>query len=67
MRACVMPKTPEILPDNHPKALDALTRAGRHLGNANVALEAGKKAKAERLYAKSGYWRDRFHKLTGRA
>lgn len=39
--------------------------ASRHLGNANAAEEAGDYAKAERLYAKSQYWLDRYNSLVG--
>jgi hypothetical protein len=37
----------------------------RYLGNANEAEERGQYVKAERLYAKSQYWRDRYNHLTG--
>lgn len=37
----------------------------RYLADANEALERGDKAKADRLYEKSGYWRDRYNKLAG--
>jgi hypothetical protein len=39
--------------------------AGRYLGNANEASEAGQHDKAEKLYAKSQYWLDRYNLLTG--
>jgi hypothetical protein len=62
-----MTRKQEILPDNHPKCLEADERGSRYLADANEALEAGKKERAERLYAKGQFWLDRFNKLTGRA
>jgi hypothetical protein len=41
--------------------------ANRYLGDANEAAEAGKREKAERLYAKAQYWLDRYNKLVGNA
>lgn len=37
----------------------------RYLADANEALEAGKIKKAEKLYEKSGFWRDRYNELAG--
>ncbi len=42
-------------------------RASRYLADANEAAEAGKSAKAERLYAKSQFWLDQYNKLAGNA
>lgn len=47
------------------KILDADERASRYLADGNEASESGKAAKAERLYEKSQYWRDRYNKLAG--
>ena len=46
-------------------ALHADIMSGRYLGNANEAEERGQYDKAERLYAKSQYWLDRYNHLTG--
>jgi hypothetical protein len=62
-----MTRQPKILPDNHPKAIDADERASRYLGDAREAEEAGHKDLAEWLYAKCDFWMDRFNRLTGRA
>lgn len=51
---------------NH-DALNAETRAGQWLADGNEARDAGDNQKAERCYAKSQYWLDRYNKLTGRA
>lgn len=42
------------------RALDADIRAGMHLGNANEASEAGNQELADKLYAKSQFWLDRY-------
>lgn len=47
------------------KIADADDRAARWLGDANEALEAGKKNKAERLFEKVQFWMDRSNKLRG--
>lgn len=47
-------------------AINAETRAGQWLADGNAAREAGKPEKAERCYAKSQYWLDRYNKLTRR-
>lgn len=49
----------------HEKAIDAEVRGSRHLAGANAASEKGDFAKAEKLYAKSQYWLDRYNKLMG--
>ncbi len=46
---------------------DADARCSRYLADANEAEERGDKDKAEKLYAKSGFWRDRYNKLKGDA
>ena len=52
----------------HKKRLaQAEERCGRYLADANAAEERGAKKTADRLYAKSGYWRDRMNKLSGDA
>lgn len=45
--------------------IDADTKASKYLADANQAEERGEKIKAEKLYEKSGYWRDRYNKLAG--
>jgi len=47
------------------KIADAEANGSRWLADANEASEAGKKDKAEKLYAKSQYWLDRANKLRG--
>lgn len=47
------------------RILDADTRASTYLADANEAEERGDKARAEKLYEKSGFWRDRYNKLAG--
>lgn len=49
------------------KLIEADERCGRYLADANEAEERGDKIKAEKLFAKSGYWRDRYNKLAGNA
>ena len=44
---------------------EADVRMGMFLGNANEASERGETIRAERLYAKSQFWLDRYNKLTG--
>ena len=48
-------------------ALDAEVRASQWLADGNAARERGNMVKAEKCYAKSQFWLDRFNKLTGRA
>jgi hypothetical protein len=55
-----------ILPESHPKVIDAYTRGNQYLADANALREAGKQERAERLYTKGQYWLDRYNKLTGR-
>lgn len=45
--------------------LEADVEGSRYLANANEAAEAGNQAKADRLYAKSQFWLDRYNKLAG--
>ena len=52
---------------NKDKANEYTEKAARWLHEANLAAEAGKKEKAERLYAKSQYWHDKMHKALGNA
>ena len=47
------------------KLLDAEHRSANFLALANQAAEAGWHEKAERLYAKSQYWLDRYNLLAG--
>ena len=50
------------------RILEADIRASQYLGDYNEVVEAsGSPIKAERLYAKSQYWLDRYNKLTGNA
>lgn len=51
----------------HRMVLDAETRCAQWLADGNQAREAGKPAKAERCYAKSQYWLDRYNRLIGAA
>ncbi|UGA46783.1 hypothetical protein HU230_0012370 [Bradyrhizobium quebecense] len=44
---------------------EAHERCSRHLADANEAEERGDMDKAQKLYEKSGYWRDRYNKLVG--
>ena len=46
--------------------LNAETRASQWLADGNEARERGDAAKAEKCYAKSQYWLDRYNRLTGR-
>jgi len=45
--------------------LKAEEMASRYLADGNEAAEAGKTAKAEKLYVKGQYWLDRLNRLTG--
>lgn len=47
------------------RMLDAEERCGRFLADANEAEERGEMAKAEKLFAKSRFWRDRYNRLAG--
>lgn len=47
------------------KAQDAYDRCAGWLADANEAAEAGKHEKAEKFYAKSQFWLDRYNKLAG--
>lgn len=47
------------------KIMEADERCCRALADANEAEELGNKIKAEKLFAKSGFWRDRYNKLVG--
>lgn len=47
------------------KIIDAETRGNRALADANEAFEAGRHAKADKLYAKGQFWLDRYNKLAG--
>lgn len=51
----------------HRMVLDAETRCSQWLADGNQAREAGNVAKAERCYAKSQYWLDRYNRLIGAA
>lgn len=46
---------------------DADARCSTYLANANEAEERGDRETAEKLYAKSGFWRDRYNRLKGDA
>lgn len=50
-----------------PKILDAEDRMNRWLADGNEAEERGNTAKAEKCFAKSQYWLDRYNRLTGNA
>lgn len=47
------------------KIADADMRCCKYLADANAASESGNHEKAERLYAKSQFWLDRYNKLAG--
>ena len=47
------------------RMIEADERCGRYLADANEAAERGDMEGAAVLYAKSGYWRDRYNKLAG--
>lgn len=47
------------------KIAEADARGGNWLALGNEASEAGKREKAEKLYAKGQYWLDRSNKLRG--
>lgn len=47
------------------KAINFEVKAARWLYEANIAAEAGKQEKAEKLYAKSQYWHDKMNKALG--
>lgn len=49
----------------HERKLDAEVRGSKHLADANEAAERGDKDKAEKLYAKSQFWLDRYNRLAG--
>ena len=46
---------------------DADALASRYLADANEAAEAGKQAKADKLFAKAQFWHDRYTLLTNSA
>ncbi|WP_199918418.1 hypothetical protein [Pseudomonas veronii] len=48
------------------RALDAETRASQWLADGNLAVEAGRVAKAERCFQKAQFWLDRANHLSGR-
>ena len=52
---------------NADKARDFEAKAARWLHEANLAAEAGKKEKAETLYAKSQFWHDKMNRALGNA
>ena len=52
---------------NRRRIIEAEEKCGRYLADANAAEERGAKKTAEKLFAKSGYWRDRMNKLSGDA
>lgn len=47
------------------RLLEADERCNRYLADANEAEEAGDKKRAEKLYEKSGFWRNRYNQLAG--
>lgn len=49
------------------KILEANERCSRYMADANEALESGNKEKADKLFEKSQFWRDRYNKLVGDA
>jgi hypothetical protein len=48
-------------------SLDAEVRASSWLADGNAAKERGNMDLAEKCYAKSQFWVDRYNRLTGRA
>lgn len=53
--------------DTYRKMIEADQRCGKWLADANEAEERGDLERAEKCFAKSGYWRDRYNKLAGNA
>jgi len=51
----------------HEKMIEAEMRGSHWLAEANQAAERGNHDKAEKLYAKSQFWLDRYNKLAGNA
>lgn len=49
------------------KIIEAEMRGSHWLAEGNAAAERGQHEKAERLYAKSQYWLDRYNRLVGNA
>ncbi|MEM8515199.1 hypothetical protein RCH14_004559 [Massilia sp. MP_M2] len=49
------------------RQLDAEVRSSQWLADGNEARENGDKAKAEKCYAKSLYWLDRYNLLAGKS
>lgn len=49
------------------KIIEAEVRCSQHLADANAAAERGNRTKAERLYAKSQFWLDRYNRLARNA
>lgn len=47
--------------------LEAEIEGAKYLGDANEAEERGDHGRAERLYAKSQFWLDRYNRLAGNA
>lgn len=56
-----MPKPKKTLRE---RQLDAEQRCSGYLADANEAAERGEQSKADKLYAKSQFWLDRFNLLT---
>jgi hypothetical protein len=52
-------------PSQEDAKLDAEVRCNTWLADGNAAAEAGNHAKAERCYAKSQFWLDRYNRLAG--
>lgn len=49
------------------RQLDAEVRSSQWLADGNEARESGNIAKAEKCYAKSQYWLDRYNRLAGKS
>ena len=67
-----LPDKEKSMPANSPKKLlkdrqlDAEVRGSQWLADGNEARESGNMAKAEKCYAKSQFWLDRYNLLAGK-
>jgi hypothetical protein len=53
--------------NNHEKMIEAEQRGSHWLAEGNAAAERGNHGRAEKLFAKSQFWLDRYNKLAGNA
>jgi hypothetical protein len=52
---------------DHEKMIEAEERGSHWLAEGNAAAERGSHERAEKLFAKSQFWLDRYNKLAGNA